>query len=70
MKKFVTRIFEFKEKAFITPNLYTKKGYFGDSMTSKNISFSKEKFLLCINYLIDNAYIIHTFIEALYTDRL
>ena len=59
LENFVNRIFEFKEKAFITPNLYTKRGYFGDSMNSKNISFSKEKLLLCINYLIDNAYIIH-----------
>jgi hypothetical protein len=59
LKKFVDRIFEFKEKKFITPNLFTKRAYFGDSINSKHISFDRDKLLLCINYLIDNAYVIH-----------
>ena len=60
-KFFINRIFEFKEKNFIFPNLYTKRAYFGDasSSNSKNIAFDKEKLLSCLNYLIDNAYIVH-----------
>ena len=61
LEKFVNRIFEFKEKNFIFPNLYTKRAYFGDAVSSnsKNIAFDKEKLLSCLNYLIDNAYIVH-----------
>jgi hypothetical protein len=47
-----------KKRLLLLQICIPKKGYFGDSMNSKNISFSEEKLLLCINYLIDNAYII------------
>ena len=59
MKKFVNRIFEFKEKVFLTPNLFPKKAYFGQSKSSKDISFDKETLLACLNYLIDNSYVIY-----------
>ena len=59
LEKFVNRIFEFKEKVFLTPNLFTKKAYFGQSKSSKGISFDKEILLACLNYLIDNSYFIY-----------
>ena len=59
MEKFVNRIFEFKEKVFLTHNLFTKKAYFGQSNSSKGISFDKETLLACLNYLIDNSYVIY-----------
>ena len=39
--------------------MFTKRAYFGNSSNGKNISFDVDKLLLCINYLIDNAYVIH-----------
>ena len=59
LEKFVKRTFNFKEKKYIIPNLFTKRAYFGNSSNGKNISFDVDKLLLCMNYLIDNAYVIH-----------
>ena len=56
LKKFVDRIFDFKNKTYIIPNEYKKTAYFSDSDNSKK-GFSKETFLECLYYLIDNAYI-------------
>ena len=55
---YLNRIFEFKEKVFLTPNLFTKSANFGQSKSSKGISFDKETLLACLNYLIDNSYVI------------
>ena len=55
--RFINRVFDFKDKPFITPNIYTKKAYFSLGRSSNKISFSKDGLIECLNYLIDNAYI-------------
>ena len=59
LHKFIDRIFTFKEKLFITPNTYTKRAYFSCNAKGKVISFSKDSLILCLDYLIDNAYVIY-----------
>ena len=56
--KFVNRIFEFKDKLYIIPNLYTKKAYFSNNK-GKSVGFNKEDLLNCLYYLIDNSYVIY-----------
>ena len=58
--KFVERIFGFKNKTFIIPNLYTKRAYFSNCRPGgKKISFNKDELLECIDFLIDNSYVVH-----------
>ena len=60
--KFVDRIFDIKNKKYIVCNLYTKYAYFSDSVSTNSnrnyIKFTKSSFIECINYLIDNAFVI------------
>ena len=56
--KFVNRIFEFKDKDYIIPNLYTKKAYFSNAK-GRNVGFNKDDLLNCLYYLIDNSYVIY-----------
>lgn len=58
LKKFVDRVFDFKDKQFIIPNTYTKRGYFS-SQDNKREGFDKDSLLTCLYYLIDNAYVVH-----------
>ena len=48
--KFIERVFDFKDKEFIIPNLYTKKAYFSNvNCKHKKVCFSKRIFLnVCI----------------------
>ena len=57
MKRFVERVFDFKDKSFIVPNLYKKKAYFSDCSSKSKVQFSKDSLLECINYLIDNSFV-------------
>ena len=58
LSKFVDRVFNFKDKEFIIPNLYTKKAYFSNSnVKSSKVCFSKDDILECLFYLIDNSYV-------------
>ena len=60
MSKFVHRVFEFKDKEYIIPDLYTKKAYFSNANhKNKKVCFSKDDILECIYYLIDNSFVIH-----------
>ena len=54
---FVERVFDFKDKSYITPNVYTKKAYFSDNVSKSKVHFSKDTRLECLNYLIDNSYV-------------
>ena len=58
--KFVERIFSIKDKKYIVCNLYNKCAYFSDSdsISRSYIKFSKSSLIECINYLIDNAFVI------------
>ena len=58
--KFVNRIFSIKDKKYIVCNLYNKCAYFSDSdsISRSYIKFSKSSLIECINYLIDNAFVI------------
>ena len=59
LRKFVERVFDFKEKDYIIPNLYTKKAYFSNSSCAdKKVCFSKEDVLECLYYLIDNSFVV------------
>jgi hypothetical protein len=57
MLKFINRVFEFKDKPFIIPNMFTKKAYFSQGRSSNKISFSKDELIECVNYLIDNSFV-------------
>ena len=57
LRIFVERVFDFKDKSYIIPNLYTKKAYFSDNVSKSKVQFSKDKLLECLNYLIDNSYV-------------
>ena len=57
LSKFVIRVFEFKDKQFIIPNIQTKKAYFSQGKCSNKICFSKEELIECLNYLIDNSFV-------------
>ena len=59
LSKFITRVFDFKQKPFIIPNMYTKKAYFSEGRSSNKVSFSKEGLIECLNYLIDNSFVIY-----------
>ena len=54
---FVDRVFDFKDKPFLIPNLYTKKAYWSDNV-SNNVYFSRESLIECIEFLIDNSYVL------------
>ena len=41
---FVDRVFDFKDKPFLIPNLYTKKAYWSDNV-SNNVYFSRESLI-------------------------
>ena len=60
LNNFLNRIFDIKSKCFVVCNLFSKCVYFSDSSSiSKScIKFTLESLLECLNYLIDNAYII------------
>ena len=57
--KFINRVFGFKEKPFIIPNIYTKRAYFSQGRSSNKTSFSKDELIECVNYLIDNSFVIY-----------
>ena len=57
LSKFVKRVFQFKDKEYIIPNLYTKKAYFSNSFKDKKVCFSKDDILECLFYLIDNSFV-------------
>ena len=59
LKNFVERVFSFKEKSYIIPNLYTKKAYFSNAFSASKVMFSKDTLLECIDYLIDNSFIVY-----------
>ena len=60
LTKFVERVFAFKDKDYITPNLHTKKAYFStSSCRDKRVCFSKDDLLECLFYLIDNSYVVY-----------
>ena len=65
LSTFINKVFEFIEKSYIIPNLFKKKAYFAKVFepNSKVIVFTKEDLIECVNYLIDNSYI-------LYNDRV
>ena len=54
---FVERVFDFKDKSDIIPNLYTKKAYFSDNVSKSKVQFSKDMLLECLNYLKDSSYV-------------
>ena len=54
---FIERVFDFKDKSFIIPYMYTKKAYFSDNSSQSKVQFSKETLLEYLNYLIDNSYV-------------
>ena len=60
LNNFLNRIFDIKSKCFVVCNLFSKCVYFSDSNSiSKSCKkFTLESLLECLNYLIDNAYII------------
>ena len=60
LNNFLNRIFDIKSKCFIVCNLFSKCVYFSDSnsISKSCIKFTLESLLECLNYLIDNAYII------------
>ena len=45
----------FKKLGFI----YTKKSYFSDAFSASKVMLCKDKILECINYLIDNYFIVY-----------
>ena len=57
--KFINRVFGFKEKPFIIPNIYTKRAYFSQGRSSNKTSFNKDELIECVNYLIDNSFVIY-----------
>ena len=59
LTKFVNRIFEIKDKKYIVCNEYLKNAFFSDStkLSKSYIKFTKEEFLSCIYFLIDNSYV-------------
>ena len=60
LSKFVERVFAFKDKEYIIPNLYTRKAYFSiSSCKDKKVCFSKDAILECLFYLIDNSFVIY-----------
>ena len=65
LSTFINKVFEFKEKSYIIPNLFKKKAYFAKEikLNSKLVVFTKEDLIECDNYLIDNSYV-------LYNDRV
>ena len=60
LNNFLNRIFDIKSKCFVVCNLFSKCAYFSDSnsISKSCIKFTLESLLECLNYLIDNAYII------------
>ena len=36
---FVERLFDFKDKSYNTPNVYTKKAYFSDNVSKSKVNF-------------------------------
>ena len=54
---FVERVFDFKDKSYIIPNIYTNKAYFSDNVSKSKVQFSKDTLLECLTYLIDNSYV-------------
>ena len=69
LKKFVERIFEFKEKLYIIPNIFTKKAYFSNNINVNKVHFSKETLLECLDYLIENSIKILVMYRVLSTCR-
>ena len=60
LNNFSNRIFDIKSKCFVICNLFSKCIHFSDSdsISKSCIKFTLESLLECLNYLIDNAYII------------
>ena len=61
LELFVNKVFTFKDKQYIIPNLFTKKAYFSNCSTRGNnkVCFSKDDLLECLFYLIDNSYVVY-----------
>ena len=59
LTKFVNRIFEIKDKTYIVCNDFFKNAFFSDNsnLSKSNLKFTKEEFLECIYFLIDNSFI-------------
>ena len=57
LREFVEHVFDFKNKQFIIPNVFTKKAYFSNNKCKNKPSFSKDELIECLFYLIDNSYI-------------
>jgi hypothetical protein len=59
LSNFVNRIFDIKDKKYIVCNLYNKCAYLSDSdnISRSHIRFTKSSLIECINFLIDNSYI-------------
>ena len=58
LNKFINRVFEFKNKVYLITNNSTNKAYFSDS-NSKKVCFTKESLIDCINFLIDNSFVVY-----------
>ena len=60
LNNFSNRIFDIKSKCFVICNLFSKCVYFSDSdsISKSCIKLTLESLLECLNYLIDNTYII------------
>ena len=60
LRQFVERIFSIKDKKYMVCNLFNKCAYFSDSdnIPKSYIVFNKSNLVECINYLIDNAFVV------------
>ncbi len=59
LKKFVDMVFNIKDKSYIICNLFLNKAYFSNAASTRNVlKFSKDEFLECLFYLIDNSFIV------------
>ena len=60
LNNFLNRIFDIKSKCFVVCNLFSKCVYFSDSdsISKSCVTFTIESLLECLDYLIDNAFII------------
>ena len=59
LTKFVNRIFEIKGKTYIVCNDFFRNAFFSDNLnlSKSNVKFTKDEFLECIYFLIDNSFI-------------
>ena len=59
LTKFVNRIFEIKGKTYIVCNDFFRNAFFSDNfnLSKSNVKFTKDEFLECIHFLIDNSFI-------------